>query len=107
MHARRVVTTFTESQYLAMEAASDERHELIDGQIVAMAGGSRRHSAVCHAVGVELTRAMRGRGCVVFQSDLRLVLHASGSHVYPDLQVVCGVPSGPDDRSIDNPTVVV
>ncbi len=102
MHARRVVTTFTEAQYLAMEAASDERHELVDGQIVAMAGGYRRHSLVCNAVAVELSRATRDSGCLVFQSDLRLVLRESGSYFYPDLQLVCGTPSGPDDHAIDN-----
>lgn len=107
MDARRVVTTFTPAEYLAMEAVSAEKHELVDGQILSMAGGSRLHSATCQEIGRLLGNALRERACTVFQSDMRLHVAASSSYFYPDLQVVCGEATGPDDRTVDNPTVIV
>jgi Uma2 family endonuclease len=107
MRARQVTTHFTPEQYLAIEAVSEDRHELLDGQIYAMAGGSRAHSLVCQNVGIALAGALRPHGCRVFQSDLRLFLAESASYVYPDVQVVCGEPTGPNDHAVDNPTVVV
>jgi Uma2 family endonuclease len=106
MHVRQLLTTFTPAQYLAMEAVSDTRHELVDGQILAMAGGTRLHSAVCAEVLFRLRSALRPP-CRVFQSDLRVNVAATGSYFYPDISAVCGTPTGPDDCAIDNPTVLV
>lgn len=53
MHARQV-TEFTVEQYLAVESVSVERHEYLDGVILAMAGGSTRHSYCAQSVGTAL-----------------------------------------------------
>jgi len=37
----------TEEEYLAMERASEERHEYIDGYVFAMAGESIEHGDIC------------------------------------------------------------
>ena len=39
-------TRFTEDEYLALERASDTKHEFVDGEIIAMAGGSSFASVV-------------------------------------------------------------
>ncbi len=42
--ASNAVTKVTEEQYLALDRAAEFRSELLDGEIVAMSGGSMRHS---------------------------------------------------------------
>lgn len=37
---------WTEAQYLAFERASQEKHEFIDGNVVAMSGATERHNRV-------------------------------------------------------------
>ncbi|MBA2321898.1 MAG: Uma2 family endonuclease [Deltaproteobacteria bacterium] len=106
MHARQLVITFNAAQYLAVESVSEERHELVDGHILAMAGGSRLHSATCARVVRRLDEAL-SPGCTVFQSDMRVHVSASGAYFYPDAAVVCGAATGAGDQAIDNPTVVV
>ena len=38
---------FTVSEYLRLEFAAKEKHEYLDGEIIAMAGGTPGHSLIC------------------------------------------------------------
>ena len=102
-------TRFTEYEYLALEQASRTRHEFVDGQIVAMAGGSPRHSLIALNVAAVLRAALRDRPCVVLGSDLAVHIAAAGAYVYPDVTVVCGeVELGPKrPAGVRNPVLVV
>jgi Uma2 family endonuclease len=94
--------------YLAVEEISNVRHEYLDGEIYAMAGGSVRHAALSAAALAALHRALAGR-CRVFSSDLRIRVRETGLASYPDVTVVCGA-SETDPESADtvvNPTLVV
>jgi Uma2 family endonuclease len=62
---------YTYAEYLAYESDSGMKHEYDGGEIVAMAGGSRRHSALASRISAALEVARRP-GCVAFQSDLRI-----------------------------------
>src|SRR5437763_7120002 len=98
---------YTYAEYLWLEEDSNVKHEYLDGQIYAMAGGTAEHSALASAVGILLGSQIRGR-CTTFNSDLR-VHTASGLATYPDVAVVCGA-SERDPESHDtiiNPTLVV
>ena len=80
---------FTYAEYLALEEESSVRHEYLEGEIYAMAGGSPDHAALAAAV----IGALRGQlppGCRTFTSDLRVRIPASGLSTYPDAAVVCG-----------------
>lgn len=81
---------FSEAEYLALEAVSEEKHEFIDGCIVAMAGASPAHNALAVNVGAALLSVTRGRGCVVLSSDQRVYIPMTGLYTYPDLAVACG-----------------
>jgi Uma2 family endonuclease len=100
---------YTLAQYLALEEASNTRHEYLDGEIYAMAGGSPEHSALAVAVTVTLANQLRGGPCRVFSSDLRVRVAATGLVTYPDVTVVCGrLATDPEDRdTVTNPRVVV
>jgi Uma2 family endonuclease len=95
--------------YLAQEDKSDIRHEFLDGDVFAMAGGSPEHAALAMAVGRALGNAAQGKPCRVFSADLRVRVEATGLSTYPDVTVVCDkLETSPDDRSAaTNPTVIV
>jgi Uma2 family endonuclease len=100
----------TFAEYLAYEADSGMKHEYDDGEIIAMAGGSRRHNALAAKVTTALENG-RKRDCVVFQSDQRVRIVATGKATYPDVSMVCGPiegdPADPNGDTIVNPTVIV
>ena len=94
--------------YLAVEEISTVRHEYLDGEIYAMAGGTVRHAALSAAILAALHRQLGGR-CRVYSSDLRIRVRATGLASYPDVTVVCG-PAETDPENADtvvNPTLVV
>jgi Uma2 family endonuclease len=86
----------TEAEYLALEATSEVRHEWVDGEIVAMAGGSDRHNVIAVNLVGELRSRLRGGPCQPFASDQRHHVHATGLYTYPDAVVRCRDPERPD-----------
>jgi len=100
---------YTFGDYLRLEEESSTRHEFLDGEIVAMAGGTPEHAALAMAVGRQLGNQLEGTHCRVFSSDLRVRVPATGLTTYPDVTVVRG-PTERDAESattVTNPTVVV
>lgn len=99
----------TPEQYLELERASEEKHEFIDGAMVAMAGGSIRHALICMNAGAAFHRALAGTSCLTFSPDARVSVFWDRLITYPDVTVVCGKPEYTDARkdTLTNPTVVV
>ncbi len=98
---------YTEEEYLAWEETAVEKSEYVDGQIRAMSGGSEPHASIPVNIGAELRTALRGRGCRVLSSDMKV--WAAGVYYYPDLSVVCGPSTyrGGNKHTITNPVLVV
>lgn len=99
----------TYAEYLAYEAASTTRHEYVDGEVFAMAGGTIAHGALTIAIGTALSNALRDRRCRVLSSDVRVRSKATGVSTYADVMVVCqGIEVDADDaHGVLNPTLVV
>jgi len=99
----------TYGEYLALEEHANVRHEFFDGEIYAMAGGTPEHAAICVNVSTALTVQLRGRGCRVHSSDLRIRVLETGLATYPDVTVVCArAELDPENRNtITNPVVLV
>ena len=111
VRAHLLRTAFTEEEYFAVEAASSDKHEFIDGGIYDMAGGSEEHALVGANVIRALGNRVAGGPCRAFSSDLRVWSPAVRAYVYPDATLVCG-PVDKSDRkgdrlSVKNPVVVV
>jgi Uma2 family endonuclease len=102
-------TRFTEAEYVALERASDRKHEFIDGAIVAMAGARPPHNILSANVIAAIVALTRGRGCVTMSSDQRVHVAATRLYAYPDVSVACGERRYGDDDppSLLNPTVLV
>lgn len=99
---------YTYPEYLALEEESSVRHEYLEGEIYAMAGGSPDHAALAASIIAILGRELPP-GCRVFTSDLRLRMPASGLSTYPDAAVVCGrtLRAADDPLAVVNPVLVV
>lgn len=101
---------YTFADYLAIERDSEIKHEFDAGEIFVMAGGTMRHSALQAKI-VTALETTRPPGCVVFTSDMRVRVVATGRATYPDASMVCGpVESDPEDvarTTITNPTLLV
>jgi Uma2 family endonuclease len=100
---------YTFADYLRLEEESSTRHEFLDGEIVAMAGGTPEHAALAMAVGWQLRNQLADGRCRIFSSDLRVRVAATGLTTYPDVSVICGRterdPASPS--TVTNPTAVV
>ncbi|HSK00773.1 MAG TPA: Uma2 family endonuclease [Kofleriaceae bacterium] len=98
----------TYADYLAAQQNSESRLELIDGVIVAMAGGSDEHHAIAaHFTGLFMTRVRSG--CHGYSSDQRFWIAATARGRYSDGSIICGKPAHPahDNRATTNPLAVV
>jgi Uma2 family endonuclease len=91
---------FTPEEYFAWEEQQLERHELIDGHVYAMSGGTQNHSAIKLNIGVSIKTHLRGSKCRVFNSDLKVNILNTSNYTYPDLSVTC------DDRDRENPIYI-
>ncbi len=94
--------------YLVVEEMSAIKHEYLDGEIYAMAGGSILHAGLSATIGALLSAEFRDR-CRAYSSDLRVRVPATGLASYPDLTVVCGpIETDPENKdTVINPTLVV
>lgn len=85
--ARAQRKPITYDEYHQLEQNSEIRHELVDGVLVAMVGGTDIHNLITGNIMVAFKTRLRGRGCRVFFSDMRLRI---GENVrYPDVFVTC------------------
>src|SRR5688572_1001769 len=101
--------TFTFAEYLAREQASEAKHEHVNGEIFAMAGGTPEHGLMAVNVASVLRSQLLERRCRVYNSDVRVRIPATGLATYPDVSVVCGgLERDPqDENSVLNPVVLV
>jgi Uma2 family endonuclease len=94
--------------YLTLERYSLVRHEYLDGEIYAMAGGSPGHAGLAAAV-IALIRGQLPAGCRIYTSDLRVRIQETGLSTYPDVTIVCGPTrrAQDDHDAMVNPVLLV
>jgi Uma2 family endonuclease len=102
---------YTIAEYLAMEEKATDRHEFHDGEILAMSGGTYRHSRTNTNLLVALGTRLRGTPCEPLDSNMRVRITGRRSYLYPDISIVCGGPQfdidDPKQTTITNPRIVV
>ncbi len=119
--AKKEKKYYTYEEYLALEEKAEyksEYHdgeivplfrEVIDGEVVAMAGGSPDHSLISVNIGSELRANLKGTPCKVYSSDLKIRVVKAGRSFYGDTTVICGELEYYDENKniITNPTIIV
>lgn len=79
----------TEEEYERLEAQSPIKHEYLQGRMYAMPGGTRSHSEIAGNMYSSLRNRLVGRGCLPYNSDMRVKVEATGLLTYPDVSVAC------------------
>src|SRR5258706_5149808 len=100
---------YTFGDYLLLERDSEVKHEFDAGEILAMSGGTARHSALAARIITALGTTC-APGCTVFTSDMRVRV-ATGRATYPDVSMVFGpIEYDPEDAArttMTNPVLLV
>ena len=103
------VSRLSEAEYLRLERQAGLRSEYFDGEIFAMAGGTRSHSLIATNLLREVSARLKATDCVAYNTDLRVKVEATGLLTYPDVSVVCGAQRFLDeeDDTLLNPSVII
>ena len=109
MVAPKAQRRYSFDDYLSVEEMSSVRHEYLDGEILAMAGGTPEHAALSPAILVLLGKTLERGRCRPYSSDLRIRVRETGLATYADASIICGEPErDPQSPShVTNPSLVV
>lgn len=99
------ITKITPEQFFAWVSGKEERYELVDGEVVMMAGAGRRHDRIVVNLTTAIHSQIRGGPPQTFTGDI-YVATSSSTRRMPDLGVDCGNPDG-DALMADKPALVV
>ncbi|MBX3451375.1 MAG: Uma2 family endonuclease [Planctomycetaceae bacterium] len=101
------VRYISRQDYLERERKAAHKSEYYRGEIFAMVGASVTHNLIAGNTITALNNLLRGRGCRVYPSDLRVAC-PSGLYTYPDVTMICGEHQFDDDRrdTLTNPQVL-
>ncbi|HZH33754.1 MAG TPA: Uma2 family endonuclease [Pyrinomonadaceae bacterium] len=81
---------YTLEEYLELDHASEEKLEFWDGNVFTLAGASVNHNQIQVNLISSLRSKLRGIGCRVFPSDMRVKVPEYPPYRYPDLSALCG-----------------
>lgn len=110
--AHRVVNDepISAEEYLERErAATQERHEYIDGWVIRVSGASIEHNFIVSNLNRELGNQLRETDCRVTTNDLRVAFPSLDKYAYPDVVAFCGEPELEKEHldMLYNPTLIV
>jgi Uma2 family endonuclease len=94
----RLLMTYEE--YIAWESTQEMRHEFCDGEVIAMAGGTRDHNRVSLNFSKILDNALAAHPCEVYIADVKVQVKPKRKYFYPDVVVTC------DERDRNDALVV-
>ncbi|MEO1652969.1 MAG: Uma2 family endonuclease [Bacteroidota bacterium] len=98
------------ADYFVLEAQAGQKYEYLDGKVLAMAGGTPRHSQLCANATRLFGEALDQRDdCIVYDSNLKIEVPSIHSFLYPDGSIVCGELQFSEGRkdSIQNPVLII
>ncbi len=93
-------TKITPAEYLELESQTEEKTELIEGELFPMGGASANHNLLTSKLNALLVVNI-DENFDIYVSDMRVLLQEVESYVYPDI-VVAPIPSVfADDRRME------
>jgi Uma2 family endonuclease len=109
MNPRPGAGRVSEAEYLAFEDSQPTKHELVNGEIVAMSGVGEAHNRLEVNLTLLLGVGLRGGPCRLNTSNFRVRISETGMYAYPDLSIVCGESELTSTRppSLLNPAAIV
>lgn len=104
------IRRYSPAEYYQQERPATFKSEYLHGEIIAMAGGTTKHSLIKTNLIRELGNLLKGRPCAPYDSDQRLRVKDTGLRTYPDAAVYCGAmeydPEDNQSETATNPTVL-
>jgi Uma2 family endonuclease len=79
----------TPEEYFTWEEKQLEKHELIDGQVYAMSGGSVNHGRIAIRFTSMFDAHLENSGCITGNSDIKVNIVETNNYTYPDASVTC------------------
>jgi Uma2 family endonuclease len=104
---KEYVPKLTPAEYLAWEEQQVLRHEYVNGEVLAMTGGTLNHSQIAGNFTTILNVHLRGSGCRVLTSDAKVSIQASDDYIYPDISVTCDEADKNATQSISYPCLII
>lgn len=101
----RTALRLSEADYLAWEATQEAKHELVNGFVRLMAGGTFAHFRLVGNLVTALNGRLRGGPCTAYPEGVKVKIPA-GNVRYPDVLVQCG-PHNLRDPVTETPTMLV
>ena len=110
MLAQNIIERLSSEDYLAGELKSEVKHELIEGEAVAMAGASLNHNRLSGTLfrkfGNHLEKSSHTfQHCEVFIADMKV--HIGGYFFYPDIIATCEEVTDSQQGYTENPLLIV
>lgn len=78
----------TKEAFFKMLAASDQKLEYVNGEVVMMAGGTRNHGRIVSNTHAQLY--INKRKCEVWSSETAVAINSLNRYYFPDAMLVCG-----------------
>ncbi len=97
----------SEEEYLESEKYSDIKYEYINGQVYAMAGGSKRHNSITLNIAFALRSGAKGSSCEIYSSDVKVRIKNRKTYYYPDVVVACDKSDNADNHYLEKPCLIV
>jgi Uma2 family endonuclease len=97
----------TPEEYLAWEAEQQVRHEYIDGEVYAMAGGTLPHNDIAVNLTTILKPFLREKGCKVRMSDVKVQVSNAKAYFYPDVVISCNEQDRRSRQVISFPKIII
>lgn len=85
--AKTLYSDLSVDEFIEWENQQDTKHELLNGQIIAMTGGTFAHARLIARLVARLSNHLDKTPCAVLSSDFKV--QASDDVFYPDVLVTC------------------
>ncbi len=100
---------YTFEEYEALEHAEGIRYAYYNGEVVAMAGTTKRYNLLVQSLSRLLYPMARRNGCQVFTENVKQKLTFGQQYVYPDLIYTCDAADMADDSAtiVHSPSLLI
>ena len=76
---------YSVEEYLEIESGTENKNEYYNGHLIVMQGASINHNRITTNLAGTPGYKIKGKGCIMFLSDLRLKISSANAYVYPML----------------------
>lgn len=89
-YAAEEIKKVSPEEYLELERSAEYKSELINGEIYAMSGTTRKHNKIAGNIFAQLHIFLRNKPCSVYFADLKVKVEKTNMFTYPDIAITCG-----------------